>query len=266
MAADAAPPPIPVMIDIPAGPFISGSDRTERDYAYALDEAAYGSPVTREQQWYEGEHPRGIMTTGAYSIMATPVTNAQYAAFVKATGHPAPAMDPITWQNYGFRHDYAETRRFIWHNSIPPAGRNEHPVVLVSRLDAEAYAHWMSRITGRVWRLPSEAEWEKAVRGNDGLYFPWGNTFDPLRLNSADQGSSDTTPVNSHPGEASPYGLKDGAGQVFEWTADSDNNGKAVVKGGSWDDKGCGVCRPAARHVRPTTVKHILIGFRLVRE
>ena len=65
---------------------------------------------------------------------------------------------------------------------------------------------------------------------------------------------------------ASPFGLYDAAGQVFEWTATPAGTGRFMVKGGSWDDKGCGICRPAARHSRPAGLKHILIGFRLVRE
>ena len=264
--ASAPLPPLPTLIEIPAGPFVSGSDRAERDYAYALDEAAYGSPITRTQQWYEGEHPRAIVETGAYAIMATPVTNAQYAAFVRATGHRAPNVDRKTWESYGLRHDYAETRRFAWRNGKPPAGRDQHPVVLVSRTDAEAYAKWFSETTGHSWRLPTEAEWEKAARGTDGRTFPWGSTYEPTRLNSADRGPYDTTPVGSHSNGASPYGILDAAGQVYEWTSDADDDGRAVVKGGSWDDKGCGVCRPAARHTRPADLKHILIGFRLVRD
>jgi len=65
-------------------------------------------------------------------------------------------------------------------------------------------------------------------------------------------------------GEAEGGGLA--AGQVFEWTASPGNPGRFLVKGGSWDDSGCGVCRPAARHGRPADIKHILVGFRLVRE
>ncbi|HEY3326668.1 MAG TPA: SUMF1/EgtB/PvdO family nonheme iron enzyme [Novimethylophilus sp.] len=265
-AAWAQQPPRPDVIEIPAGPFVSGSDRAERDYAYALDEAAYGSPVTRTQQWYEGERPRGITETGAYAIMTTPVTNAQYAAFVRATGHRAPDVDRRTWERYGLRHSFAETRRYAWRNGKPPQGRVLHPVVLVSASDAEAYAQWLSKATGHAWRLPTEAEWEKAARGTQGFYFPWGNEYDPSRLNSADRGPFDTTPVDSHTTGSSPFGTLDAAGQVYEWTADTDVNSNAVVKGGSWDDKGCGVCRPAARHTRPPNLKHILIGFRLVRE
>lgn len=90
--------------------------------------------------------------------------------------------------------------------------------------------------------------------------------FDPLLLNSHDAGPFDTMPVASFPLGNSPYGLADGAGQVFEWTATPAGPGRRIVKGGSWDDKGCGVCRPAAGHSRPQKVKHILIGFRLVHD
>jgi formylglycine-generating enzyme required for sulfatase activity len=72
--------------------------------------------------------------------------------------------------------------------------------------------------------------------------------------------------VGNFPKGASPFGLLDAAGQVFEWTATAAGAGRYLVKGGSWDDKGCGVCRPAARHARAEGIKHILIGFRLVSE
>ena len=65
---------------------------------------------------------------------------------------------------------------------------------------------------------------------------------------------------------AGPYGLLDMAGQVFEWTGMPAGKGRYQVKGGSWDDRGCGVCRPAAAHRRPAPLKHILTGFRLVLE
>ena len=257
---------IPDLVRIPAGAFIAGSDAAEREAAYRLDEAAYGHSVTRDQRWYARERKRGPIETGAYWITRTPITNAQYAAFVAATGHPAPDVDRATWKSYRLIHPYARTRRFAWRDGRPPKGRETHPVVLVSHADAVAYAEWLGRRTGRRWRLPSEIEWEKAARGTDGRYFPWGDTFDPQRLNSHDAGPFDTTPVGAYPDGASPFGLLDAAGEVFEWTATPGGAGYFLVKGGSWDDKGCGVCRPAARHGRPAGLKHILIGFRLVAD
>ncbi len=254
----------PETIEIPAGPFITGSDRAERDAAYALDEAAYGHGRTREWRWYESEQPRKTVNTQAYRITRTLITNRQYAAFIAATGHPPPDVDGATWKGYGLAHPYARTRRHAWKVDQPPIDRDDHPVVLVDHQDARAYARWLSEKTARTWRLPTEAEWEKAARGDDGRRFPWGDNFEAGRLNSHDLGPFDTLPVGQFPGGVSPFGLVDPAGQVFEWTATELAKGRYVVKGGSWDDKGCGICRPAARHGRPANLKHILIGFRLV--
>ena len=258
--------PSPVVVSIPAGDFVIGSDRAEREYAYTLDEAAYGHSRTRKRRWYEREGERRVVTTDAYRIMQAPVTNAQYALFIADTGRAAPDVDPSTWASYRLVHPYARTRRHAWVEGRPPAGRESHPVVLVSHDDARAYAKWLTRVSGHTWRLPTESEWEKAARGVDGWAFPWGSEYDATLLNSHDAGPFDTVPVGIFPRGASPFGILDAAGQVFEWTATPAASERAIVKGGSWDDRGCGVCRPAARHGRPTALKHILIGFRLVRE
>jgi formylglycine-generating enzyme required for sulfatase activity len=267
----AAAPPEPALVAVPAGPYIRGSDRAEREAAYLLDEAAYGHDRTRTGKWYENEPARQTAELPAFEIARSPITNAQYAAFVAATGHRVPEVDAATWRGYGLIHPYQRTRRHAWAGGVTPPGRGGHPVVLVSQGDARAYADWLSEISGRRWRLPSEAEWEKAARGAGGRRFPWGRTWDPARLNSHDRGPFDTTPVGAYPAGASPYGLLDAAGQVFEWTATpvagaTGAGDRVIVKGGSWDDSGCGVCRPAARHGRPAALKHILIGFRLVAE
>ena len=256
--------PVPALVEVPAGPFVAGSDDAEREYGYRLDEAAYGHSRTRERGWYDRERPRGPLSLGRFLITRTLITNAQYAAFVEATGYRAPDVDPEIWKGYRLIHPYARTRRHAWAEGRPPPGRETHPVVLVSHGDAVAYAGWLKSQTGRPWRLPTELEWEKAARGPEGRIFPWGDEFDPARLNSHDSGPFDTLPVGSFPAGASPYGLLDAAGQVFEWTASPGNPGRFLVKGGSWDDSGCGICRPAARHGRPADIKHILIGFRLV--
>ncbi|MEZ5932258.1 MAG: SUMF1/EgtB/PvdO family nonheme iron enzyme [Alphaproteobacteria bacterium] len=256
---------LPHTLPVPAGGFLAGSTAEERDYAYRLDEAAYGHSRTREQGWYEHERPMSQAETEAFAIMQTPVTNADYAQFVQATGRAAPDIDETTWKGYGLVHPYESTRRFAWAGGHPPAGREEHPVVLVSHEDAEAYAAWFSEVTGETWRLPTEVEWEKAARGLGAYTFPWGNEWDPEALDSADEGPFDTEPVGSYLHGASPFDMLDAAGQVYEWTASGSGPTKFFVKGGSWDDKGCGVCRPAARHARPADLKHILIGFRLVK-
>ncbi len=256
----------PAIITIPAGPFITGSDAREREAAYSLDEKAYGHNRTRTARWYENERNRKVLETGSYGITRTLITNSDYAAFVRATKRPAPDVDRATWSGYGLVHPFKRTRRHAWIGGMPPPGREDHPVVLVSHEDAQAYARWLSTRTGRTWRLPSEEEWEKAARGTDGRRFPWGENFDGTLLNSHDTGPFDTVAVGAFPGGASPYGLLDAAGQVFEWTSSTYSKDRFVVKGGSWDDRGCGICRPAARHTRPGFLKHILIGFRLVTD
>ena len=256
---------VPALVTVPAGEFVTGSDRAEREAAYRLDEAAYGHNATRRGRWYESEPPRTTRRLPAFAIARTPITNRQYRFFVVASGHPAPDVEPRTWAGYRLNHPYSRTRRHAWNGAAPPSGRLDHPVVMVSHADARAYAAWLGARTGVRWRLPTEAEWEKAARGADGRRFPWGSDYDPDRLNSADRGPFDTMPVGRFAAGASPWGTMDAAGQVFEWTATPAGRGRFIVKGGSWDDKGCGVCRPAARHGRPQSIRHILIGFRLVR-
>ena len=259
----------PVVVEIPAGKFIQGSGKAEREIAYILDEVAYGHSVTRDSRWYSSEFARQENVTPRYNIMKTPVTNKQYQQFVAETCHVSPTVTATEWASYGLNHSYLSTKKYRWLNKTYGDGRANHPVVLVAHSDAIAYANWLSKKTGKQWRLPIEAEWEKAVRGSKGNYFPWGNTYDPTRLNSHDKGAFETTKVGQFPMGASEYGVLDGAGQVFEWTATPTQkpaNRRWIVKGGSWDDKGCGVCRSSARHSRPEALKHILIGFRLLLE
>lgn len=256
----------PQTVMIKAGEFIFGSDQAEREYGYQLDEKAYGHSVTRKQGWYDSEIPRVKRSLPTYFIMKTPVTNAQYEMFLAETNHRRPFVGAATWAGYRLVHPYSRAKKYNWSNRTAPAGRRDHPVVLVSYGDAQSYADWLSRKTGERWRLPTPQEWEKAARGTDGRYFAWGNRFDPLRLNSHDKGPFSTTRVGKYKSGASPFGVLDTAGQVYEWTAKATRKGRHLVKGGSWDDKGCGVCRAAAGHSRPDGIKHIIIGFRLVRE
>ena len=255
----------PESVGVPAGAFVQGSDRAEREAAYRLDERAYGHDLTRRDKWYEDE-PRRRLELPAFRITKTAITNRQYGQFLAANDRAAPDVRRDVWKSYGLIHPYSRTRRHAWRDGAPPPGREDHPVVLVNHADVRAYAAWLSETTGVTWRLPSEAEWEKAARGSAGRRYPWGDAFEAGRLNSHDAGPFDTMAVGRFPDGASPFGLLDAAGQVFEWTATTAGAGRHIVKGGSWDDKGCGVCRPAARHSRPDFLKHILVGFRLVRQ
>ncbi len=114
------------------------------------------------------------------------------------------------------------------------AAKSDHPVTQVSWDDAVAYCEWLSRTTGRSYRLPTRAEWEKAARGSDGRSYPWGNWPPNNQLCNFDHNVDDTTPVGRYPNGVSPYGCWDMAGNVWEWTGDKDSDGWYWVKGGSW--------------------------------
>ena len=182
-------------------------------------------------------NPPTQVEVGAFCIDRVPITNAAYQRFVQARGHRLPEQ----WQRHGY-----------------PAERPDHPVVTVSFEDAEAYAEW------RGIRLPIEAEWEKAARGTDGRVYPWGNEFIPEHLNTSEGKTEGTHPVSAHPGGASPYGVLDLAGNVWEWTTTLYRPGETwqVVKGGSWDFKGKDDARCFARAYFRPTVRSGAIGFR----
>jgi formylglycine-generating enzyme required for sulfatase activity len=249
-------------ITIPAGDFLMGSTPQEIEQAYQISRQGYGHDRVRQMGWFDIELKQHRVSLPAYRIQRTPVTQSEYAAFVQATHTHAPFVDKKTWASYGLVHPYARVRQYLWHDEHYPKGKAQHPVVLVSHDDAQAYAKWLSKKTGEHLRLPTEAEWEKAMRGTKANLYPWGNRYLADALNNADKGPFATVPVASFAQGKSPYGVMDGAGQVYEWT-NQQRGDKYLVKGGSWDDHG-GVCRPAARHFRPQKLKHIIIGFRLV--
>ncbi|MBI2230802.1 MAG: SUMF1/EgtB/PvdO family nonheme iron enzyme [Deltaproteobacteria bacterium] len=248
-------PGVPEQIYVPAGVFWMGSTREEREYAYRLDKE-----VTRAYGWYEKE-TRKKVKTASFCIDRYPVTNAQYKAFIDETRHPEPFISPEAYQRQGFLvHPYEKVKEFLWKNRSFPAGREDHPVVLVSLDDTISYCAWMGKKMKPRYRLPTDAEWEKAARGTDGRVFPWGNDWNPDYLNSGERFGA-TTAVSRFPRGTSPYGIYDMVGNVFEWTATRWDEKKYAVKGCSWDDLP-GTCRAAMRHGRPPQSKHILIGFR----
>ncbi|SCA56783.1 conserved exported hypothetical protein [Candidatus Terasakiella magnetica] len=257
---------MPQLSYIPNSVYYVGSTGPEREAAYRMDEDAYKVGVTRVQKWYEYELPREQVRSRKFFITTTPITNYQYGAFIRETHREAPNVDVVDWESYGLNQSFEVTRKYAWGPQGYGAGRDDHPVVLVDLDDAKAYARWLSQKTGKYWRLPTEREWELAARGLDGRAYPWGNSFNPAKANTADLGPHDTLPVGSFPRGASPFGVLDMAGQVYEWTTTPGEKGRITVKGGAWDDRGCGVCRAAARHHRRPDMKHILIGFRLVQE
>lgn len=174
---------------IPAGPFLMGTPDSERSSLAKR----YGG--TRES--YAEESPQHQVDLPAFLMMRVPVTHALYEQWVRATGAVAPVL---------------------WRGGVLPDDLRDHPVSDVSWDDALHFARWLSDATGKHWQLPTEAQWEKAARGLDGHQFPWGNSFDAELCNAREAGRNATTPVGQYPDAASPFGLLDMAGNVWEWT------------------------------------------------
>ena len=262
---------------IPEGEFISGSDRQERDFAYRISAEATAKLNTdldvetaeqklRQTGWFEGESDRQTVSLPNYCISRNLVTNQEYQEFVMATNHRLPGISPAEYQQQGFLvHAYDEVKKFLWQKTYPQ-NTSRHPVVLVSYDDAIAYGEWKEEQTGANYRLPTEQEWEKAARGESANYFPWGNDWQPKGTNYGQSGINYTSEIASFPLSKSVYGVEDMAGNVFEYTSTLEKQDTlAIMKGCSWDDFP-GFCRAAYRHDRPVDSRHILFGFRLVRE
>jgi serine/threonine-protein kinase len=199
----------------------------------------------------ENELPYHQVDLPKFLIAKTPITNAQYKLFVAETGHRVPEQ---------------------WINGEIPEGKKNHPVTIVSWYDAQAFCTWAGV------RLPTEAEWEKAARGKDGRIYPWGNEMpDKSRCNfNAVVGG--TTAVGYYLAGASPYGVLDMAGNVWEFTYSifrpypyrddlQDQNSaerQRVLRGGAFDDDPQYV-RCAARSQFYTPNWKGRYGFRVAR-
>jgi formylglycine-generating enzyme required for sulfatase activity len=150
--------------------------------------------------------------------------------------------------------------------------------------DALAYCRWLSEVTGKLYSLPSEAEWEKAARGADGRIYPWGDHWDATRCNSKEGDQGNTTPVGAYPEGASPYRLLDMTGNVWEWTRSvwghypyptglreraryekltGERNAPCVLRGGAFNHLRRHM-RCAYRHWGSSTLSDRSFGFRVV--
>ena len=189
-----------------------------------------------------------------------PVTNAQFKQFLDAT-HYAP-KDAIN-----FLRD--------WKNGTFPQGWDNRPVTWVSLEDARAYAAWAGK------RLPHEWEWQLAAQGTDGRAYPWGNQWQPADVPTPDTGRTmpGPDPVDAHPAGASPYGVMDMVGNVWQWTDEftDEHTRAAIVRGGEYYQPAgldlvfpAGVSQRSARQaaadgagLRPLGRR---LGFRCVRD
>ena len=236
------------LVDIPGGRFVMGDADGEPD-----------------------EAPHAV-TVGAFRIMRHEVTNRLYAAFVAASDHePALAVggSGYVWTGRWYRVPGAD-REHPFGPGSGIADSMDHPVVQISARDARAFCAWHGL------RLPSEEEWEFAARGTDGRRYPWGFAAPEdargRRANfgasaccapDASDGYARTAPVGRFPAGASPFGVLDMAGNVWEWTSSAfpGRPDEVVLRGGGWgNDPYC--LRVSYRHGNPPDIGLDMVGFR----
>lgn len=229
-------------VDIPSGEFQMGNDpRVFQDLALP------------------NECPSHSISLAEFCIAQTPITNTEFALFVRATNHPAPVH---------------------WIGDDIPQGQENHPVTHVSWDSAQEFCEWASV------RLLTEAEWEKAARGpslGDSRVYPWGGGIPhpPCANYAQDVKTHSTTPVDQYPGGASPYGVFDMAGNVWEWTSsvlayypyrfddgreDLSSRAQRVLRGGSFYSPSESYIRCASRSSSYPQRRRDHIGFRVAKK
>jgi formylglycine-generating enzyme required for sulfatase activity len=259
-----------VMVYVPAGEFQMGSDES-------------GAPA-----FTGDEFPQHTVTLDGFWIDQMEVSVAQFRQFVTETGYETEAeRDGWGWAWTGI--EWAEADGVDWQHpqGLDRSAQDNHPVTQVSWNDVTAYCEWAEA------RLPTEAEWEYAARGPEGLTYPWGDEFDGTRLNFCDtncprdakdadydDGYEMTAPVGSYPGGASWCGASDMAGNVWEWVADwygvdyyasspsqnptgPESGEYRLLRGGGWQNNQ-GDVRAANRYSIIPAPRNDYLGFRCV--
>jgi formylglycine-generating enzyme required for sulfatase activity len=250
------------MVFVPGGTFQMGSTEAEVMDALVFCRQHYGYC---NEWFYMREHPQHTVTLDDFWIDQMEVSNAQYRQCVEA----GICAEPATCKN--------------GEPTYLDAGKSDHPVVCVSWDDAQSYCEWAGA------RLPSEAEWEYAFRGEQNLIYPWGDTFDGAKLNYCDanceQSHADdryddhyvkTAPIGSYPEDISWCGALDLSGNVSEWVADWSGDYESeselsltgpasgtekILRGCNWNSQPA-YCRGAARPFVSPDTRFDNLGFR----
>jgi len=288
------PRDLDAVVFVPGGPFTMGSGEGD-------------------EEAYDDERPQHTVEVADFCIGRYPVTNCQYARFVEAGGYDerrywtevgwawrtgAREPDLSVIEDKELRGDYAawlarrppeeRDRPFWWDD--PTWNLPNHPVVGISWFEALAYARWLAEFTGRPCKLPTEAEWEKAARGGlppgggdqgEARIYPWENEWAEDHANTDEAGVGRTTAVGAFPTGASPYGVLDMSGNVWQWCSsvgvtaagypyrpddgreDLERDAFRALRGGSWGE-GRRNARCASRLVPSPDLFYFSVGFRVV--
>jgi formylglycine-generating enzyme required for sulfatase activity len=225
-----------------------------------------------EQGWAKNYIPEGkskVFDVPAFMIAKYPLTNAQYAKFIEAGGY----REPRWWTKAGWQQrekgGWTEPR---WWQDDQWNGA-DFPVVGVSWYEAIAFCRWLSEVSGENVLLPTEQQWQRAAQGDDNRAYPWGNEAPNERLCNWNQNIGQTTPVTQYPDGASPYGVMDMSGNVWEWCLTANNTGGTaldgtdvrVLRGGSWWNDNSYNLRAACRNRSAPDNRGSNVGFRCAR-
>jgi formylglycine-generating enzyme required for sulfatase activity len=272
----AGPQGLPAFVEIDSGWFWMGS--TEEEVQRLIEET--------EKEYWKDELPRHRVYLDGYEIARYPTTNAMFDRFIKDGGY-----DDERWWTEAIQDDYWSKGEGFKYGNLPrywddPKWDNpSQPVVGVSWYDAMAYCRWLTATLddGHIYRLPTEAEWERAARGTQGARYPWGDDWRTDHCNSEEAGLGVTSPVGIFPQGAAEGGIQDLVGNVWEWCQDwysedyyahsqdernptgPDHGDSRVFRGGSWYSEGPSQCRCGYRSGDDPWDGGSIRGFRCVR-
>jgi formylglycine-generating enzyme required for sulfatase activity len=249
--------PIPEMKVISGGEFLMGTSDEQIALLNKREDWA--------QEWHEEgnffiEQPMHYVELSPFRIGKYPITNLEYSSFIWDCNYKVPKG----WIGFRF-----------------PEGMERYPVVGVSWKDASTYCEWLSSKTNIPFRLPNEAEWERAARGVDGRIYPWGDEFDPWRANTIESGLEGACSVDAYiPAGLTAEGVAGMSGNIWDWTSSRlltypfhlepspeelksvDIRKGYVVRGGAWYYSRK-LARCTTREVYPPDYTSPALGFRI---